>query len=106
MVCGLIKEIEVLDFDKYTSEFPEDEKNLIPIYKDKFEKANDRNEYIVRFKVFDDRFPNKLSIAKAFVPKSIIENNLIELNTYVNFCSTGVQIDIAGVETGFLNRCN
>lgn len=104
-VYGIIKKFEVITLEKDLSDLSADEKSLESYIRQKHKTASDNGRFVVRFEVSDNRF-EKAQIVSAFIPKGIIEHNLIEPNTYIECSSTSCNLKIVGVDDWYDRASN
>lgn len=106
-VYGQIKEFKVVTLEDDLNAMTLDDKGCESYIKTKHETAEREGRYVVNFKVADPRFEKEhLSGVNVFVPKGIIDNNLIDTETYIECGSDSCHLKIVGVEDWFTRASN
>lgn len=105
MMHGKIKSFTVVTVEEDIKTLEQDEKSLVPFIVRKHNLAEKHNRYVVRFEIEDPRFTD-CTVVNVFLPKGIIDNNLIDTETYIECGSDSCHLKIVGVEDWFTRASN
>lgn len=94
---GTIKKIEILNLETEIKNLSSEEKSIESYVRTKHETAEKYNRYIVVLYVEDPIFEGSLIIVKVFLPKKLIDNNLLEIDSLVECSSNTCHIEILGI---------
>ncbi len=106
MIYGNIVDFRIYSMQEEIDSMTPDDKGCKSYIIKKHQFAEKKNCYVVCFTVDDKRITDHLSTACAFIPKPIINNRLIERNTFIEFCATSCWLEIAGVDSTFDRATN
>lgn len=107
MIYGKIKNWKILTPQEEIRLLHFDEKGLKPYIQNVHQLAENNDRYIVKIKVNNPEkkytnFQHTIGESiKIFIPRGIIDNNLLEVNTNISCNSESCTIQIAGVEDYF-----
>ena len=101
-VYGNIKEFSVVTLEDELRELSKDDRSCESYIREKHRTAEDNGRYVVKLEVADPRFESvHLSQVSVFLPKGVIDNGLLELDSYVDCGSDSCHLKIAGVDDWF-----
>jgi len=100
-VYGTIKNYKIITLESELNNLSNEDRGLISYITDKHLLAEKHDRYIIEFEVDDERFKDKLSHVIVFVPKGVIDNSLIEKNTYIECGSSSCHLKIIGIDDWF-----
>jgi len=104
-IYGKIKKFKVVTLDDDLNALNPDEKSIAGYVKNKHETAEREGRYIVSIMVSDPRFKDDSKV-NVFLPKGIIDNNLIDVNTVIECDSDNCHLKIIGVDDWFSRAAN
>jgi hypothetical protein len=97
-VYGKIKKFVIVDLETELQNLSPENKSLDIYIRIKHENAEKNNRYIVALYIEDPIFEKGYLITvNVFLPKELIDNNLLELNSFAECSSTSCSIEILGI---------
>lgn len=106
MIYGKIKTFKVVTLEADLQAMTPDDKGCESYIKTKHSLAETNGRYVVKIEVDDPRFNDHNSFVNVFLPKGIIDNNLIDKETYIECSSTSCYLKIADVDDWFDRASN
>lgn len=101
MVSGKLKDYTITTL-KSDLKNNKDEVALYSYIKRKHKLAEKNNRYVVRMKLDGENG----GIVSVLIPKGVIDNNLLDKNSYVDCCSTTCHLEVAGVSVYYDRASN
>ena len=96
-VYGKIKKIEIITLQNELQSLNPEDISLEGYIRTKHETAEKYDRYVVALHIEDLIFEGSLIIVKVFLPKGLIDNELLELDCIADCSSNSCSIEIMGV---------
>lgn len=104
-VFGKIKEYKVITLAEELKSLSEDDKACESYVITKHETAEKHGRYVVKLSVLGND-SNELQFVTLFLPKALVDNNLIEKDTFIECSSDSCHLSIIGITDWFDRASN